>query len=575
MASLKIESILRETTIHRRRTRLKAMGDGLGLGEAYDTTLGRIRAQEGEKAKLAMTTLMWVCHSERPLQIDELCHALGVEIGSTDFNSDNVPAIEIVLACCQGLVTVDREASIARLTHHTLGEYLTTQRNLFPRAQLEMAETCLTYLNSDQAKALPVKPPPDLSTMPFLKYCSRYWGTHARRELSDGVRLLAMELLDQYENHVAADTLFQQILDPGDSLGVDSPSVFGGLHCASFFGIADVMTSLLGIPGCDANQGDSASITPLIWAVRGGQGAGVELLLKQEAVNPEKPDNYGRTPLSWAAIIGHQSVMKQLLDRQDVDPDRPDNMGGTPLSWAASSGNESVVKQLLDRQGVDPGRPDNEDRTPLSWAARSGYNRIVQQLLNQKEVDPGHTNNKGFTPLIEAAYGGHESVVKQLLDRLDVNPDKPDNEGRTPLLWAAMSGHESVVKQLLDRQDVNPDKPDNEGRTPLSWAAMQGHESVVKQLLDRQGVNPDKPDNEGRTPLLWAATQGHEPVVKQLLDRPDVNPGKVDNNGHTPLYCASSKGHAAVVNLLQAREPPNLAPFTVEQIRASLPPPTL
>jgi hypothetical protein len=76
----------------------------------------------------------------------------------------------------------------------------------------------LTYLNSDQAKALPAKPQPDLSSMPFLKYCSRYWGTHAKRELSDRVILLAMELLDQYENHVAANSLFEQILDPDDSL---------------------------------------------------------------------------------------------------------------------------------------------------------------------------------------------------------------------------------------------------------------------------------------------------------------------------------------------------------------------
>jgi len=68
------------------------MGDGLGLGDAYETTLGWIRAQEGEKAKLAMTTLMWICHSERPLRVDELCHALAVEIRFAYFNSDNIGA---------------------------------------------------------------------------------------------------------------------------------------------------------------------------------------------------------------------------------------------------------------------------------------------------------------------------------------------------------------------------------------------------------------------------------------------------------------------------------------------------
>ena len=57
------------------------MGDGLGLGNAYGATLERIKTQEGEKAELAMTTLMWICYSERPLRVDELCHALAVEIG--------------------------------------------------------------------------------------------------------------------------------------------------------------------------------------------------------------------------------------------------------------------------------------------------------------------------------------------------------------------------------------------------------------------------------------------------------------------------------------------------------------
>jgi len=108
------------------------MRDGLGLGDAYAATLERIGAQGGEKSMLAMATLMWICHSERPLQVDELCHALAVEIGSTHFNNDNVPAVETLLACCQGLVAVDKEASTFRLVHHTLREYLTTHDNLPP-----------------------------------------------------------------------------------------------------------------------------------------------------------------------------------------------------------------------------------------------------------------------------------------------------------------------------------------------------------------------------------------------------------------------------------------------------------
>jgi len=124
------------------------MGDGLVLGDAYAATLERRGAHGGEKAKLAMATMMWVCHSERPLQVDELCHALAVEIGSTHFNNDNVPAAETLLAYYQGLVTVDKEASTFRLVHYTLREHLSVHHTFFPRAHSTMTATCLTYLNS-------------------------------------------------------------------------------------------------------------------------------------------------------------------------------------------------------------------------------------------------------------------------------------------------------------------------------------------------------------------------------------------------------------------------------------------
>jgi len=57
---------------------------GLNLEDAYGTTLERIKAQGRKKSRLGMTALMWVCHSERPLEVQELCHALAVKIGTPD-----------------------------------------------------------------------------------------------------------------------------------------------------------------------------------------------------------------------------------------------------------------------------------------------------------------------------------------------------------------------------------------------------------------------------------------------------------------------------------------------------------
>ena len=130
LASLQIKAVVRGATISQRRKALKAIKDGSGLGDAYGVTLERVRVQDEESIKLAMATLTWVCYSERPLLVDELCHALAVEIGATDFDPENVPPIGRLLHCCQGLITVDQEASTVRLIHHTLQEYLCSHQGL-------------------------------------------------------------------------------------------------------------------------------------------------------------------------------------------------------------------------------------------------------------------------------------------------------------------------------------------------------------------------------------------------------------------------------------------------------------
>ena len=78
-----------------------------------------------------MDMLMWLSHSERPLKVDELCDALGVEVESVDRNSQNVPAIETLLGCSLGLVVVEAFTHTVRLVHYTLQEYLLNNTDLF------------------------------------------------------------------------------------------------------------------------------------------------------------------------------------------------------------------------------------------------------------------------------------------------------------------------------------------------------------------------------------------------------------------------------------------------------------
>src|ERR1700761_6188644 len=144
---LTIEAILQETTIYRRRQRLRAMENGLDLGDAYEATLGRIKAQSGEKARLGMAVLMWITHSKRPLGVDEICHAIAIQTGSNGLDSDDIPAISTLLGCCEGLATIDEGTSTIRLIHPTTRKYLCTDPDILDRAHSTMAETCLMYLN--------------------------------------------------------------------------------------------------------------------------------------------------------------------------------------------------------------------------------------------------------------------------------------------------------------------------------------------------------------------------------------------------------------------------------------------
>ena len=460
------------------------MTGGLELGDVYGATIERIKAQDGDRSRLGMTALMWISHAERLLRADELCYALAVELGSTDFDAGNIPSMSTLVSCCQGLITVDKEASAVRLIHFTLQEYLSTHPDIFSAPHSTLAEICLTYLNSKQVKILGNTASPNIQNAPFLEYCSVYWGVHAKRELSDCARSLALELLKGPYTQISTKLLLGQVKD-FYLWRFKTLSLFSGLHCASFFGIVEVVSGLMEMGCYDINEEDFSGGGPLPWAARNGHEEVVKLLLGREDVNPDKPHNYGRTPLSNAAWGGHDGVVKILLGREEVNPDKPDNDGRTPLSFAAEDGHEEVVKILLGREEVNPDKPDNDGQTPLSFAA----------------------------------WAGHDGVVKILLGREEVNPDKPDNEGRTPLSFAAEDGHEEVVKILLGREEVNPDKPDNYGRAPLSYAAWTGHDGVVKIILGREEVNPDKPDNEGRTPLSFAAEDGHDGVVKILLGR--------------------------------------------------------
>ena len=511
--------------------------------------------------RIGMEVLMWVSGSERPVKVDELCHALAVEIGTTDINVHNAPSIPTLLSCTLGLVKVDHESLTVRLVHFTLQEYLTAHPNLFITAHSMMAEICLTYLNFQSICDLSTTLDTIPSTTPFLHYASCFWGFHARKDVTEGVKQLALRLLRRDANHISADILLREetvdFLSWGDRYYGRRPDLqgFTGLHCIAYMGIAEIAADMVDMKIWDLNGRDSKGATPLIWALKYGNYTLTRFLLEQEGVDPTLSDERGLTPLAQAAKAGDHGLVRLFLERKDVDPDLAGAGGRTPLSYAGECGHDDVVKILLERRDVNPDSLSKYGRTPLSFAAWSGNEGAVRLFLEHGDINPDSSDKYGQTPLLWASRSGHEGVIRLLLEREGVNPDTSDIYSQTPLLWAARSGHEGAVKLLLYRKDLNPNLYNTNGRTPLSFAASSGHEGIVKLFLQRQDVNPNLPDNKGRTPLSRAAIKGHEGVVKLLLGRGDFGVNSPDKDGRTPLSLAAMRGHEGVVKLLSQSKP--------------------
>ena len=429
LARLYIDSLLDKRTKQKVLSTLDKLSKGSAkldeshkLDEAYGEAIKRIDGQLAEDRLLARRALSWISYAQRPLNMEELCHALAIEQGDNTLNNDNVYDIEDVISVCAGLVTVE-ESGVMRLVHYTTQEYFERVRAEWnPGAQEEIAVACLTYLSFDTFRSGSCTDDTAfeerLAENPFLHYAAHLWGHHLRPVESSTSHLA----LDFLYDKALVDCTVQVISIPDykhEHYSKYFPNRTNGLHLTARYGLLYLIEKLLTPQQVDRNIG------------------------------ADLKDGYGRTPLSRAAEGGHEAVVQLLVERDDVEADSKDNYDQTPLWWAACNGHEAVVRLLVERDDVEADSKDDDGQTPLS----------------------------------RAAVGGHEAVVRLLVERDDVEADSKDNDGQTPLALAALRGHEAVVRLLVERDDVEADSKDNNGQTPLWWASNKGHGAIVK-LLD-------------------------------------------------------------------------------------------
>jgi len=66
-----------------------------------------------------------------------------------------------------------------------------------------------------------------------------------KKDLSDYSKILALDLLNKYEDHISAVSLLEQVPYSGYIGAMATSPLFSALHCASFFAIVELVTILI------------------------------------------------------------------------------------------------------------------------------------------------------------------------------------------------------------------------------------------------------------------------------------------------------------------------------------------
>lgn len=343
----------------------------------YGEALKRIESQSENDSKTVKRALSYISCARRPLSVEELRHALSIEIGDTKLDTDNFPVIDILLNISAGLIRVDENNSTIVLVHYTLQEYLEKYKNiLLAEPEMEFAAACLTYLSFDIFSDGPCSNEESLERRlqeySFLDYASHYWGHHVMgfqlHELTD----MMMVFL---RNEMKVSSSVQILNIPRHRMKdwyARFPKKFSPLHVVAFWGLDKILTILL-----------------------------------QETVEIDSQDSHRATALQLAAQNGHIDVVLLLME-EDAETNMRNNRGETALYWAARNGHEIIVKQLIMKR-ANIITKDDEGWAALDWAVIGAYNGAVEVLLWYYPATGSDNRGKNKALTLAAEAGNGES----------------------------------------------------------------------------------------------------------------------------------------------------------------------
>lgn len=475
------------------------------LHQAFYQTLARIQRQHEGRKRLGMKVLLWISHVQGSLTVAELGEAMAVKPGNASLNPRRRPSQNMMIECCLGLVTVDRESSSVRLVHYALQEFFWDQREeIFPSGEEEISKVCITYLFFDNFVCGCCNTESAIESLmkdfPLLRYASSYWGHHVRLSHWDRISGLAFKLLFS-PPHRSLSTQIRWFsrgyrTEYWEADEVNSESSF---DCACNFGLQTAVCNILDSEDIDIDAPTHIGTTALMRAASSGHVEIVKLLMSRGA-DPTKANWYG-SALHCAAEAGQCESISVLLDT-GMNIDLRDTFGRTPLHCTSDQRHVLATELLLD-MGADPNVRDDLGIMLIHDAAQVGDDRLMRRLLGDVRVDISATTVRGMRALHYAAMGGHTNIVRMLLD-VDHEIDARGHGGCTALHLAAKMGKEDVVRLLVEA-GAKVNAKWNDEATAWDLAAAYNHENV-QQLLLKHGA--EKGESHYRDSCTWPAESG-------------------------------------------------------------------
>ena len=127
-----------------------------GLDKTFERILERIDSNRNDAA-IAKRVFQWLACARRPLAIQELQEAVAFHHEDTEWNGDKIPAADLLMQACRGLVILD-EGNLPSFAHHTVRQYLVHDHESDqisvpkfhihrPSAEAMVGKVCIAYLN--------------------------------------------------------------------------------------------------------------------------------------------------------------------------------------------------------------------------------------------------------------------------------------------------------------------------------------------------------------------------------------------------------------------------------------------